>query len=118
MKLKVLFSIEELMHKFRYYYLGRIEALKGADAKTYKDALKHFEVALRKASQDGATGFKQEVNKWVVLVKLLVGEIPERSLFRVPELRLVLAPYLQLTQGGLEKPGKNQTKKLNTFSFI
>lgn len=76
------------------------------------------QVALRKAPQNGAVGFKQEVNtsrnatfnwalispnrsqvnKWVVLVKLLIGEIPERSLFRTAELRHVLAPYLLLTQ--------------------
>ena len=82
-----------------YYYLGRLEAIKGTGLDTYKKALKNFELALRKAPQNGAVGFKQEVNKWIVLVKLLVGEIPERSLYRVKELEQVLHPYLQLTQG-------------------
>jgi 26S proteasome regulatory subunit N3 len=82
-----------------YYYLGRLEAIKGTGLDTYKKALKNFELALRKAPQNGAVGFKQEVNKWIVLVKLLVGEIPERSLYRVKELEQVLHPYLRLTQG-------------------
>lgn len=82
-----------------FYYLGRIEAIKGLGINMYKDANKHFEIALRKAPQNGAKGFKQEVNKWIVLVQLLIGEIPERSLFRTKELEEVLKPYLQLTQG-------------------
>jgi 26S proteasome regulatory subunit N3 len=82
-----------------FYYLGRIEAIKGIGVGNYTTAQKHFEIALRKAPQNGAMGFKQEVNKWVVLMKLLIGEIPERSLFRTKELEQVLFPYLRLTQG-------------------
>ena len=81
-----------------FYYLGRIEAIKGIGVGNYTTAQKHFEIALRKAPQNGAMGFKQEVNKWVVLMKLLIGEIPERSLFRTKELEQVLFPYLRLTQ--------------------
>lgn len=81
-----------------YYYLGRIEAIKGLGVNNYKNALNYFEFALRKAPQNGAIGFKQELNKWIVLVKLLVGEIPDRSLFRTKELHDVLMPYLRLSQ--------------------
>uniref|UniRef100_A0A914H384 PCI domain-containing protein n=1 Tax=Globodera rostochiensis TaxID=31243 RepID=A0A914H384_GLORO len=103
-----------------FYYLGRIEALKGTDAETYKAAQKHFEVALRKAPQDGAVGFKQEVNKWIVLVKLVMGEIPERSLFRAAELRHVLAPYLLLTQAVRlgDVAGFDKTKKEFECTFV
>lgn len=81
-----------------YYYLGRIEAIKGLGVNNYKNALNYFEFALRKAPQNGVIGFKQELNKWIVLVKLLIGEIPERSLFRTKELHEILMPYLLLSQ--------------------
>jgi 26S proteasome regulatory subunit N3 len=86
-----------------HYYLGRLEAIKGFGMDNFKDALKHFEISLRKAPQIGAVGFKQEVSKWVVLVKLLIGEIPERTLFRTKELEEVLTPNLRLTQGNNKK---------------
>lgn len=40
-----------------------------------------------------------QVQKWIVVISLLQGEIPERSVFRVPIHRKTLAPYLELTQG-------------------
>lgn len=65
----------------------------------YASAGRFFEQALRKAPQDSAVGFKQTVEKWVVVVKLLQGEIPERAIFRQPIHRRTLAPYLRLAQG-------------------
>jgi len=35
----------------------------------------------------------------MVLVMLLIGEIPERSLFRAKEFEKVLLPYMRLTKG-------------------
>ena len=35
------------------------------------------------------------------MVELLLGDIPERSIFRQPMMRKPLAPYFQLTQGRL-----------------
>uniref|UniRef100_A0A915LJB8 26S proteasome regulatory subunit C-terminal domain-containing protein n=1 Tax=Meloidogyne javanica TaxID=6303 RepID=A0A915LJB8_MELJA len=35
---------------------------------------------------------------WMVLVMLLIGEIPERSLFRAKEFEKVLLPYMRLTK--------------------
>ena len=40
-----------------------------------------------------------QVQKWVVVISLLQGEIPERSIFRMPIHRRTLMPYLELTQG-------------------
>lgn len=54
---------------------------------------------MRKAPQEAAIGFKQNAQKWVVVINLLQGEIPERSIFRQPIHRKCLAPYLELTQG-------------------
>jgi len=54
--------------------------------------------AIRKAPQHGAPGFRQTVQKLAVTVELLLGDIPERALFRQPMYKKALAPYFQLTQ--------------------
>ena len=77
------------------YYQGRIKAVE----LDYNAASKLFQLALRKAPTDGAIGFKQNVNKWIVVIQLLQGLIPERSLFRVAAYKKPLAPYLELTHG-------------------
>lgn len=76
------------------YYLGRIKAIQ----LDYSEAHKNLIQALRKAPQVSGVGFKQTVQKLAVTVELLLGDIPERSLFRKPTLRRALAPYFQLTQ--------------------
>lgn len=76
------------------YYLGRIKAIQ----LEYSGAHKNLIQAIRKAPQNGAIGFKQTVHKLAIIVELLMGEIPDRSLFREPTLRRSLAPYFQLTQ--------------------
>jgi 26S proteasome regulatory subunit N3 len=45
------------------------------------------------------TGVTIKVNKLAVIVQLLTGEIPERSVFRQATLRKPLIPYLHITQG-------------------
>lgn len=77
------------------YYEGRIAALQ----LNYSAAMGHFNQAIRKAPQEAAIGFKQNAQKWVVVISLLLGEIPERSIFRQPIHRKTLVPYLELTQG-------------------
>ena len=79
------------------YYLGRIRALQ----LDYSAANQHLLTAIRKAPQQNkaASGFLQTVNKFFVVVELLMGDIPERSLFRQPMLEKVLAPYAQIVQG-------------------
>lgn len=57
-----------------------------------------FVQAIRKAPQHSAIGFKQTAHKFVVVVQLLLGEIPDRATFRDPILKKSLFPYLQLTQ--------------------
>ncbi|XP_067620332.1 probable 26S proteasome non-ATPase regulatory subunit 3 [Eurosta solidaginis] len=88
------------------YYLGRIKAAK----LEYSDAHKHLVQALRKAPQSAAVGFRQTVQKLVIVVELLLGNIPERQIFRQAALRKSLAPYFQLTQavrlGNLKRFGE------------
>jgi 26S proteasome regulatory subunit N3 len=54
--------------------------------------------AFRKAPTQ-ATGFRQTLNKLIVTVQLLLGTIPEKSLFVQPEFRTALKPYFELTKG-------------------
>lgn len=77
-----------------FYYLGRIKAIQ----LEYSEARKNLLQAIRKAPQQSAIGFKQIVNKLAITVELLLGDIPERSIFRDPTLHLPLSPYFQLTQ--------------------
>jgi len=88
------------------YYLGRIKAAK----LDYSAAHKHLVQALRKAPQHAAVGFRQTVQKLIIVVELLLGDIPERQVFRQAPLRRALAPYFQLTQavrmGNLQRFGE------------
>ncbi|KAG0041539.1 26S proteasome non-ATPase regulatory subunit, partial [Gryganskiella cystojenkinii] len=77
------------------YYLGRIKAIQLEYTESHQSLLQ----AVRKAPQNTVTaGFQQEANKLLIIVQLLMGEIPERSLFRQPVLRKALVPYFQITQ--------------------
>lgn len=78
----------------RYLYsMGRILAIQ----LEYSDAYQRLMMASRKAPQGYALGFSITVNKLIVIVQLLMGDIPERGLFNQPELRQALQPYLELT---------------------
>ncbi|KAK7067991.1 26S proteasome non-ATPase regulatory subunit 3 [Halocaridina rubra] len=77
-----------------HYYMGRIKGIQ----LEYSEAHKHLIQALRKAPQQTAVGFRQSVQKLAVVVELLLGDIPERQIFRQSIMRRALAPYLQLTQ--------------------
>jgi len=77
-----------------YFYSGKILAMQ----LSYTDALEHLQLALRKAPQNSAKGFRSLVTKYVIVVHLLLGEIPERSIFRSPGIKHTLKPYLEVTQ--------------------
>lgn len=79
------------------FYLGKIKATQ----LEYSEAFKNLNQAIRKAPQNAAIGFKQAATKLLVVVQLLLGEVPERHIFRDQHLRLSLYPYLMLTQAVL-----------------
>ena len=58
-----------------------------------------FPQAIRKAPQQSAIGFRQTAHKFAIVVQLLLGEIPDRSIFRESILSKPLLPYFKLTQG-------------------
>ncbi|KTW27669.1 hypothetical protein T552_02109 [Pneumocystis carinii B80] len=77
------------------YYLGRIRAIQ----LDYTSAHSHLTNAIRKAPQGAkAAGFLQAAHKLNIIVDLLMGGIPERSIFRQPMLEKALVPYLQIVQ--------------------
>lgn len=93
------------------YYLGRIRAIQ----LHYTDAHDHFTAATRKApSSPSAAGFSQSATKFLLVVKLLMGDIPERATFRDPSMERTLQPYLELVQAvrvGLLAEFENTIKK-------
>lgn len=77
------------------YYLGRIRAIQ----LSYSEAHEHLIGATRKAPTSyKASGFYQVSTKLLIVVELLMGDIPDRAIFRQPSLEKALAPYLQLVQ--------------------
>ena len=77
------------------YYLGRIRAIQ----LSYTEAHDHLVGAIRKAPTSyKASGFYQASTKLQIVVELLMGDIPDRAVFRQPSLEKSLAPYLQLVQ--------------------
>ncbi|KAL9019032.1 MAG: hypothetical protein Q9185_003683 [Variospora sp. 1 TL-2023] len=77
------------------YYLGRIRAIQ----LSYTEAHEHLIGATRKSpSSHSAGGFYQAASKLLVVVELLMGDIPDRALFRQPSLEHAMQPYLSLVQ--------------------
>jgi 26S proteasome regulatory subunit N3 len=97
------------------YYLGRIKAVKLDYSAAQKDLLE----ASRKAPQKVAIGFRQQVHKLACVVDLLLGEIPERPIFKLPQYKKPLEPYLLLTRavrtGNLEEFKEVSTKYKEKF---
>ncbi|KRX01049.1 hypothetical protein PPERSA_00797 [Pseudocohnilembus persalinus] len=76
------------------YYTGRIQAVQ----QEYQESLQRLNQALRKAPETTGLGFRIEAQKLAVVVELLQGEIPERSIFAQQELQRPLIPYYKLVQ--------------------
>ncbi|KAI4861039.1 proteasome regulatory subunit C-terminal-domain-containing protein [Hypoxylon rubiginosum] len=77
------------------YYLGRIRAIQ----LRYTEAHEHLTAATRKAPASScALGFAQTATKLLLVVELLMGDIPERATFRVPNMEQALHPYFLLVQ--------------------
>lgn len=123
---KVTFPLHASNNEWARYlfYYGRIKAIQ----LEYTEAHKNLVQALRKAPQHEAVGFKQTVQKFAIVVELLLGEIPDKAIFRNPQLKKALQPYFQLTQAVragnlaqfnevLEKFGEKFMKE-NTWTLI
>ncbi|KAH7847847.1 hypothetical protein Vadar_030859 [Vaccinium darrowii] len=62
----------------------------------YTDAKESLLQAARKAPV-AALGFRVQCNKWAVIVRLLLEEIPERTVFMQKGMEKALRPYFELT---------------------
>jgi 26S proteasome regulatory subunit N3 len=76
------------------YYLGRIECVQ----LEYTASYQNLNQAYRKAPQNTGIGFRTAVTKLSIIVQLLMGDIPDRSLFSEPSTSQAVTPYLELTQ--------------------
>ncbi|WVQ82190.1 hypothetical protein IAT38_004318 [Cryptococcus sp. DSM 104549] len=77
------------------FYAGRLRAIQ----LNYVQARSWLQTAIRRAPKDEvAPGFVQMIHKYFIIVVLLTGVIPDRSLFRKPVLKQALAPYFQIVQ--------------------
>jgi 26S proteasome regulatory subunit N3 len=88
------------------FYIGKIEAIQ----MNYSDSYTHLSSSFRKAPEKTAQGFKTLVNKYLILVQLLMGEIPDiKSLMKSNNVKDFeeFKPYLLLLkivrQGNLEE---------------
>jgi len=85
------------------YYLGRIKAVQ----LEYSEAQARLIQALRKGPEVGAKGFRIACQKLLIIIELLMGEIPDRKIFSLPDYRKALLPYYQIVtcvkQGDMDK---------------
>ncbi|XP_076934693.1 putative 26S proteasome non-ATPase regulatory subunit 3 [Bidens hawaiensis] len=97
------------------FYLGKIRTIQ----LEYTDAKESLLQAARKAPV-AALGFRVQCNKWAVIVRLLLGEIPERTVFMQKGMEKTLRPYFELTNavrvGDLELFKTTAEKFSTTFS--
>ncbi|KAK6159595.1 hypothetical protein DH2020_006909 [Rehmannia glutinosa] len=97
------------------FYLGKIRTIQ----LEYTDAKESLLQAARKAPVS-ALGFRVLCNKWAVIVRLLLGEIPERTVFMQKGMEKALRPYFELTNavriGDLELFKAVAEKFASTFS--
>ena len=109
------------------FYKGKIEAI----SLNYSEAYKHLSNSFRKAPEKTANGFKTLVNKFLILVQLLMGEIPDiKSLMKTNQISdySIYKPYLELLkvvrQGNLDEFKKTvsafapQFKSDGTFNIV
>ncbi|KAG6499185.1 hypothetical protein ZIOFF_038941 [Zingiber officinale] len=107
---------DELGQFCRYlFYLGKIRTIQ----LEYTDAKESLLQAARKAPVS-ARGFRIQCSKWAIIVRLLLGEIPDRTVFMQKGMKKALSPYFELTNavriGDLELFRTVAEKFSGTFS--
>ena len=77
------------------FYVGRIAAVR----LEYSTAFGKLSSACKKAPRGSSSrGFRILANKFALVVELLLGDVPERSIFNEIDLALPLRPYFHLTE--------------------
>ncbi|KAF8814743.1 PCI-domain-containing protein [Phlegmacium glaucopus] len=99
-----------------HYYLGRIKVVQ----LNYTDAHTNLQQAIRRAPPPKtAPGFSQAVHKYFIVVELLMGDIPDRSLFRHVVLEKALTAYFDIVKavrtGSLSQFQSTLSKHVSQF---
>jgi 26S proteasome regulatory subunit N3 len=76
------------------YHSGLIQALR----LEYTSAFSNLSTSLRKTPTNTGLGFRIAVTRLQIVVQLLMGEVPERSVFFTENMVGELKPYLKITQ--------------------
>ena len=76
------------------YHSGRVQALR----LEYTQSYSNLSQALRKSPTNAGLGFRIAVQRLLVVVQLLMGEIPDRSVFFGKGMAGELRPYLEIAQ--------------------
>ncbi|KAE8713472.1 putative 26S proteasome non-ATPase regulatory subunit 3 [Hibiscus syriacus] len=79
-----------------YELTGTLAEIRRTIQLEYADAKECLLQASRKAHVT-ALGFRVQCNKWAIIVRLLLGEIPERIVFMQKGMEKALRPYFELT---------------------
>ena len=83
----------------------------------HNDAHEHLTSATRKAPTSSvAVGFYQASMKLLVVVELLMGDIPDRSIFSQPKLERALEPYFKLVKAVRAGDLQNFLKLVHEYS--
>ncbi|KAK9164573.1 hypothetical protein Syun_005475 [Stephania yunnanensis] len=83
-------------YSYSYEMTGDLAEIRGTIQLEYTDAKESLLQAARKAPA-AARGFRVQCNKWAIIVRLLLGEIPERTVFMQKGMKKALVPYFELT---------------------
>jgi len=87
-------AVSSNQHARYLYYQGLIKSIQ----LDYTEAYRCLLGAIRKAPATSAKGFRISAHKLLCIVQLLLGEIPERSIFRQAGLKQALQPYYKIAQ--------------------
>ncbi|KAH7647786.1 hypothetical protein FG379_000412 [Cryptosporidium bovis] len=91
-------NISSGIQQARYlYYCGRIHAAQ-LDYSTAFSNLTQSNRKIPRTKGRGSLNFNLSVQKFSIVVQLLMGEVPDRSIFNTPSLRKGLIPYLELVK--------------------
>ena len=74
--------------------------------------------SLRRGPEVGATGFRVQVQKLLIICELLMGEIPSRNVFQNTDYKQPLAPYLQIVTCVNAGDMENFKKVLNDYQHV
>lgn len=110
-------SVSNNQYSRYLYYVGRIKAVQ----LEYSEAQGSLIQSQRKGPEVGALGFRIQVQKLLIIVTLLMGEIPSRQIFDQADFKKPLYPYFLVVnyvkQGDMEKFKQLLQKYSSLFEY-